>query len=192
MTVPPLAHDPASTPVAVVLGGPSAEHDVSIVSGTAIAEALTDSGYPVELWLIDLAGGWWRLPDGHRRDGRPQSAYDDPATLGADGPVAPAAALGPARRADAPPVVFIALHGPFGEDGTVQALCEAAGLAYTGLGRDGVGDRHGQGRVQAPHRRPGAARDGRARGPGGPLGTRPRRRARRARGVRRGRPATRA
>ena len=30
--------------------------------------------------------------------------------------------------------MFIALHGPFGEDGTVQALCEAAGLAYTGSG----------------------------------------------------------
>jgi D-alanine-D-alanine ligase len=134
VTVPPLAHDPASTPVAVVLGGPSAEHDVSIVSGTAIAEALTGSGYPVELWLIDLAGGWWRLPDGHRRDGRPQSAYDDPATLGGDGPVEPAAALGILARATRPPVVFIALHGPFGEDGTVQALCEAAGLAYTGSG----------------------------------------------------------
>ena len=34
---------------------------------------------PVEAWLIDLDGGWWRLPDGHRRDGRPQAAYDDPA-----------------------------------------------------------------------------------------------------------------
>ena len=32
------------------------------------------------------------------------------------------------------PVVVIALHGPFGEDGTVQALLEAAGLAYTGSG----------------------------------------------------------
>ena len=39
------------------------------------------------------------------------------------------------------PVVFIALHGPFGEDGTVQALLEAAGLAYTGVGRRGLGDR---------------------------------------------------
>ncbi len=46
VAVPPLAHDPAATPVAVVLGGPSAEHDVSIVSGTAIAEALAGSGYP--------------------------------------------------------------------------------------------------------------------------------------------------
>ena len=38
------------------------------------------------------------------------------------------------RRGDPAPVVFLALHGPFGEDGTVQALCEAAGLAYTGSG----------------------------------------------------------
>ena len=48
MPVPRLAHDPASTPLAIVFGGPSAEHDVSIVSGTAIADALLDSGYPLE------------------------------------------------------------------------------------------------------------------------------------------------
>ena len=35
---------------------------------------------------------------------------------------------------DPAPVVFIALHGPYGEDGTVQALLESAGLAYTGSG----------------------------------------------------------
>ena len=63
------------------------------------------------------------------------SAYDDPGR----------ARLAPARCRSAPrstgwrrrspaPVVFIALHGPFGEDGTVQALLEAAGLAYTGSG----------------------------------------------------------
>jgi D-alanine-D-alanine ligase len=134
MAVPPLAHDPGSTPVAVVLGGPSAEHDVSIVSGTAVADALAGSGYPVECWLIDLAGLWWRLPDGHRREGRPEAAYDDPASLGAADPVAAALALERLAAAAHPPVVFIALHGPFGEDGTVQALCEAAGLAYTGSG----------------------------------------------------------
>ncbi len=55
-------------------------------------------------------------------------------------PSAPRARSGPLPRSTAwpraehPPVVFIALHGPFGEDGTVQALCEAAGLAYTGSG----------------------------------------------------------
>src|SRR6185436_17707579 len=126
MPIPPLGHDPASTPVAVALGGPSAEHDVSIVSGTAILEALVGSGYPVEAWLVDLDGGWWRLPDGHRRDGPPQAAYDDPAALGAEGPLAAAVALDRLAAQEGRPVVFIALHGPFGEDGIVQALCEAA------------------------------------------------------------------
>jgi D-alanine-D-alanine ligase len=134
MPVPPLGHVPAETPVAVVYGGPSAEHDVSIVSGTAIARALEASGYPVAQWLIDLAGGWWRLPAGHRREGRPQAAYDEPAGLGAIGPGDAGEALAELGAATVRPVVFLALHGPFGEDGTVQALCEAEGLAYTGSG----------------------------------------------------------
>ena len=134
MTVPRLGHDPSATPVAVVFGGPSAEHDVSIVSGTAIADTLRDSGYPMEQWLIDLDGGWWRLPAGHRRDGRPQAAYDDPVALEADGPHLAGDALDSLATRAVRPVVFLALHGPFGEDGTAQALCEAAGLAYTGSG----------------------------------------------------------
>jgi D-alanine-D-alanine ligase len=134
MSVPPLAHDPAATPVAVVLGGPSAEHDVSIVSGSAIADALAASGYPVETWLIDLSGDWWRLPDGFRRDGRPQADYDDPGALGAVGPYDAGQALERLGEREVRPLVFLALHGPFGEDGTAQALCEAAGLAYTGSG----------------------------------------------------------
>jgi D-alanine-D-alanine ligase len=134
VSVPPLAHDPATTPVAVVLGGPSAEHDVSIVSGSAIADALVASGYPVETWLIDLGGDWWRLPDGFRRDGRPQADYDEPGGLGATGPFDAGQALERLAERVARPVVFLALHGPFGEDGTAQALCEAAGLAYTGSG----------------------------------------------------------
>jgi D-alanine-D-alanine ligase len=132
--VPPLSHDPAATPVAVVLGGPSAEHDVSIVSGSAIVDALGASGYPVETWLIDLNGAWWRLPDGHRRDGRPQADYDDPAAVGGIGPLSAGRALEQLAGRSVRPVVFLALHGPFGEDGTAQALCEAAGLAYTGSG----------------------------------------------------------
>jgi D-alanine-D-alanine ligase len=44
------------------------------------------------------------------------------------------AALDRLVASDPPPVVFIALHGPFGEDGTVQALLDGAGLAYTGSG----------------------------------------------------------
>ena len=121
-------------PVAVILGGPSAEHDVSIVSGTAIAVALAERGHPVEQVLIDLDGRWWWLPAGHRRHGRPQSDYDDPVRLGAEGPFAVGTAIARLSGADPAPVVAIALHGPFGEDGTIQALLEAADLPYTGSG----------------------------------------------------------
>ena len=49
--------------IAVLLGGPSAEHDVSLVSGRAIAGALASRGHAVEGWLIGLDGTWWALPD---------------------------------------------------------------------------------------------------------------------------------
>jgi D-alanine-D-alanine ligase len=125
---------PTRAPVVVVLGGPSAEHDVSVVSGTAIAGSLAEAGYPVEQVLIDIDGAWWWLPDGHRRADRPAAAYDDPVALGARGPVTVGVALDRLSVVQPAPVVFIALHGPFGEDGTIQALLEAAGLAYTGSG----------------------------------------------------------
>ncbi len=121
-------------PIAVLLGGPSAEHDVAIVSGTAIAQALINARLDVRQLLIDLDGGWWWLPVDHRRGDRPASAYDDPTALGGDGPHPVGAALDRLAGSTPPPLVFVALHGPFGEDGTVQALLEAAGLAYTGAG----------------------------------------------------------
>ena len=121
-------------PVAVVLGGPSAEHDVSVVSGTAIAEALAAAGHAVSQYLIDLDGRWWLLPADHRREGRTPAAYDTPGSLGAAGPLAAGDATAGIAAAMPQPVVFVALHGPFGEDGTIQAILEAAGLAYTGAG----------------------------------------------------------
>jgi len=127
-------HGHADRPVVVLLGGPSVEHDVSIVSGTAIADALLTDGLVVDQVLIDLDGRWWSLPPDHRRDGRPATAYDDPATLGARGPLTIGAALAALAARTDEPVVFIALHGPFGEDGTIQAVLEAAGLPYTGSG----------------------------------------------------------
>jgi D-alanine-D-alanine ligase len=125
---------PARPPVVVLVGGPSAEHDVSIVSGTAIAEALTSEGHDVAQVLIDLDGGWWWLPAGHRRDGRAPTAYDDPAAIEAVGPYTAGVAIDRLAAMRPAPVVAIALHGPFGEDGTVQAMLEAVDLAYTGSG----------------------------------------------------------
>jgi D-alanine-D-alanine ligase len=122
----------AGRPIVVLLGGPSAEHDVSIVSGNAVADALADLGHQVERVLIDLDGFWWRLPPDPRRNDRSPADFDDPPSLGATGPESTRAAVDRLAAADPAPVVFIALHGPFGEDGTVQAILEAAGLAYTG------------------------------------------------------------
>ncbi len=121
-------------PIVVLLGGPSAEHDVSVVSGTAIAAALSAAGADVRQVLIDLDGAWWWLPADHRRDERPAAAYDDPRKLGAEGPIAVGAAIDRLAAQDPAPVVVIGLHGPFGEDGTIQALLDAVGLAYTGAG----------------------------------------------------------
>jgi D-alanine-D-alanine ligase len=121
-------------PIVVLLGGPSAEHDVSVVSGTAIAAALSDAGANVRQVLIDLDGAWWWLPPDHRRADRDAAAYDDPRALGAEGPIAVGAAIDRLAAQEPAPVVVIGLHGPFGEDGTLQALLDAVGLAYTGAG----------------------------------------------------------
>jgi D-alanine-D-alanine ligase len=120
--------------VVVLLGGPSAEHDVSVVSGWAIAGALVESGYEVERLFIDLDGGWWQMP-ASASTGRPRpGAFDDPKAVGAAGPQAAAEALSALAARPDPPIVFPALHGPFGEDGTVQALLEAYDLPYAGAG----------------------------------------------------------
>ena len=121
-------------PVVVLLGGPSAEHDVSVVSGTAMAQALSEAGADVRQVYLDLDGRWWWLPVDHRREDRPASVYDDPKRLGGEGPLTPGTGLDRLAAADPAPVVVIGLHGPFGEDGTIQAMLESIGLAYTGSG----------------------------------------------------------
>jgi D-alanine-D-alanine ligase len=126
--------DNRARPVVVLLGGPSAEHDVSVVSGWVIADALGGAGHPVERIFIDLFGGWWSMPS-TAASGRPGvGSFDDPRKVGASGPMTPASALESLAARDPRPVVFPALHGPFGEDGTVQALLEAYELPYAGAG----------------------------------------------------------
>jgi len=120
--------------ISVLLGGPSAEHDVSLVSGRAIAAALRERGHDVSAWLLDLEGRWWRLPASALDIGLPSDAFRDPAALGSDGPRSAAAALEDLVSQDPRPVAFPAIHGPFGEDGQLQALLESVGLVYCGSG----------------------------------------------------------
>jgi D-alanine-D-alanine ligase len=94
--------------VAVLAGGRSSEHEVSLNSAAFVREGVAAAGHDVLPVTIERAGAW--LHDGETLSLRPGEGL-----LGAD-------------------VVFPVLHGPFGEDGTVQALLEAAGLAYIGAG----------------------------------------------------------
>ncbi len=134
MTVPRERPSLPPTSIAVLLGGPSAEHDVSLVSGRAIAAALRTRGHTVACWLIDLDGDWWQLPSDAAEPPLPATSYDDPGALGASGPVSAAAALEQLATATPAAVVFPALHGPFGEDGTIQALVASSGLVCCGSG----------------------------------------------------------
>lgn len=122
------------TAIAVVFGGPSAEHDVSLVSGRSIASALLGRGHEVSGWLVDLDARWWRLPPAAVDAALPSAAFRDPASLGADGPHSAAAALELLASITPRPVVFPAIHGPFGEDGQLQSLLGSADLVYCGSG----------------------------------------------------------
>jgi D-alanine-D-alanine ligase len=122
------------TRVAVLFGGPSEEHDVSLVSGRAIAAGLRARDHDVALWLIDRDGAWWSLPEPASDPALAVEAFRDPGALGAHGPWRPAAALERLAALAPAPVVFPAMHGPFGEDGVVQSLLESVGLVYCGSG----------------------------------------------------------
>jgi D-alanine-D-alanine ligase len=92
--------------VAVLRGGRSSEHDVSLRSGEAVARGLEQAGHEPLLVTIDRDGGW---------------SYG-----GAAVELVPAAGL---QDAD---VAFPALHGPFGEDGSVQGVLEWLDVPYVG------------------------------------------------------------
>ena len=116
-TSPPLA---GPVRLVVLFGGRSAEHEVSCVSAASVLGAVDPERYDV-LAVGITPEGRWVVPDGG-------------ATLVAAGrQVDPLAALAPPRGAAAT-VVLPLLHGPFGEDGTIQGLLEQVGVAYVGAG----------------------------------------------------------
>ncbi len=121
--------------VLLLFGGRSAEHDVSRVTAVAVARALDPARYDVVPIAI-TTDGRWLLADSARAaiDAGPAAL---PAAFAIDG--APAEGLGAlvADSARGPldvDVVFPLLHGPYGEDGTVQGLLELADLPYVGSG----------------------------------------------------------
>jgi len=114
--------------VAVLYGGTSAERDVSIVSGRAIGLALAKAGH--EVLLVDPAAG--DAPVGAvEADSAAAISTEAPAVMVEEGGALAAVSGEAVAMAD---VVFVALHGGTGEDGTVQGLLELAGKRYTGSG----------------------------------------------------------
>jgi D-alanine-D-alanine ligase len=111
--------------VALLMGGRSAEREISLRTGRGIAQALRNLGH--EVTALDAANGRL-LPAGEEeRAALPAEAVEKlPAS--STSAVANAAAINDAE------VVFIALHGGAGEDGTIQALLDLAGKPYTGSG----------------------------------------------------------
>ena len=92
----------------MLAGGRSSEHEVSLSSGAAVRDGLQAAGHRVIEIEIGRDGVW-------RREDEPLSVTPGMGLLGVD-------------------VVFPALHGPFGEDGTVQGMLEMLDVAYVGAG----------------------------------------------------------
>jgi len=120
--------------VGILFGGKSAEHEVSLLSAKNIHDAIDRSRFEPALIGIDKSGKWL-LSDASRfllNSGDPRHISLDPS--GSPTALIPASegALGNgAPRLD---VVFPILHGPFGEDGTVQGLLKLADVPFVGTG----------------------------------------------------------
>jgi D-alanine-D-alanine ligase len=117
--------------VAIIFGGVSAEHDVSIVSGASVARSIDTTLFEPVYVGIDK-GGRWLLGEG---------AFDTLRTGKASGVEPVIFSTDPEKtgflhmesgRLTAVDVVFPVLHGPRGEDGTIQGMLELAGIAYVG------------------------------------------------------------
>src|SRR6267154_2652223 len=99
---------PQTLKVAVLAGGRSSEHDVSLASAQAVSEGLREGGHEVLSVEIDRDGHW-------SLRGERLSLTPGEGLLGAD-------------------VAFPVLHGPFGEDGVTQGLLETLDVPYVGAG----------------------------------------------------------
>jgi len=115
--------------VALLFGGRSGEHAVSLRSAASVASGLSPH-HEVLPVLIDRAGDWW-LQEGPAPEERGGVAVFLAPTPTDGGRLR---RLEDAAVVAAPEIYFPVLHGPFGEDGTVQGLLELAAVPYVGCG----------------------------------------------------------
>ncbi len=114
--------------VALVFGGRSSEHAVSVVSAGSVAAALREAGHEVIPMAIDRRGRWAGRDESTKvLEVGAERTEDVPGFSGRF-------RLDPELLSGAFDVAFPVLHGPFGEDGTIQGLFEMLDLPYVGCG----------------------------------------------------------
>jgi D-alanine-D-alanine ligase len=123
--------------VGILFGGRSGEHPISIRSSRFVVESLDRRRFQPVLVGIDRAGGWHLLAE------EAYWAIDDEVAVDAGRPVVPVprggrcGLLDPRQPLESLPdldVVFPVLHGPYGEDGTIQGLLDCFDVPYVGVG----------------------------------------------------------
>src|SRR6185369_9895030 len=125
--------------VALLFGGKSAEHEISLISARNISAAMNKNKYEIVAIAIDKQGRWFYdeaamflKPHGPASIAAPRANQMTAITPGTHAGALVRASSGPAlKNID---VVFPVLHGPFGEDGTVQGLLKLANLPFVGAG----------------------------------------------------------
>ena len=132
---------PPRVNLVVLFGGQSAEHDVSRATAAHVLAALDPDRYEVRVVGISRDGKWVEADDAAidavraLRDGAAGVGPAIAAGIDVVGrPTVPDTALGGGTPDAVPTVVLPLLHGPLGEDGTVQGLLELADVAYVGAG----------------------------------------------------------
>ena len=119
--------------VAVLMGGPACEHAISVASGVQVTRALTTLGHTAVPILISPQQTWHLLDPVKllTTSASLEKTSDTSLALLSD---SRALASFSGVQTEGVDLVFIAMHGPYGEDGKIQALLELLGLPYTGSG----------------------------------------------------------
>ena len=120
--------------VGILFGGKSAEHEVSLQSALSVVDAIDRDRYEVVLIGIDRQGRWFI--DQKAREllpGVPSIGGEEVALLSRDGSSS-LVAIDTRDSLGEVDVVFPVLHGPYGEDGSVQGLLKLAGVPFVGAG----------------------------------------------------------
>ena len=122
----------SKTRVAIICGGRSSEHEISCISAGGILAGIDRTLYEPVLIGITQQGDWVLLPNDYALSiVNGALPHVDPSAPAVVADIAGLSSQGKNLDID---IIFPVLHGPYGEDGTIQGLCEIANIPYVGSG----------------------------------------------------------